>query len=350
MVFNTQRWTLANILPVAFVVKIVLCLELLYVFLHLVPLLQGAATQQQGVWQTAVSQTLALLMLTCLLRAIMTDPGSVPNTPEWQSSRPENVGRATEVKQTGEARFCKWCNQYKPDRCHHCRVCRSCVLRMDHHCPWIANCVGFRNHKFFLLLVFYAMLNCLFIVATMSETMTRAVNEEMTPLHRFGIVYCMTLGTLMSVLLVPFFLLHVNFMTQAQSTIEFCEKRSKKTSISYDLGVMENMKAALGPNMLLWLLPISPPEGDGLSFPTKTEALLPNEHVPANGAAQPAASSDDGSATINEATPADDTAESSNAILSSSRAEAKGASKGKADGPDAIDSAPEVTGARASEV
>ncbi|KIM41877.1 hypothetical protein M413DRAFT_27435 [Hebeloma cylindrosporum] len=47
-------------------------------------------------------------------------------------------------------RYCNTDEILKPYRAHHCRVCGTCVLKYDHHCPWIGQCVGARNHKFFV--------------------------------------------------------------------------------------------------------------------------------------------------------------------------------------------------------
>merc|ERR1719158_1597002 len=58
-------------------------------------------------------------------------------------------------------------------------------------------------------------------------------------------------------------------MLKAMTTIEFCEKSIKRTSYdasSYDRGALGNVYAVLGDNPMFWLLPVSPPTGDGLAF------------------------------------------------------------------------------------
>lgn len=64
------------------------------------------------------------------------------------------------------ARYCEKCVHIKPDRCHHCSVCGVCVTKMDHHCPWVNNCVGFKNYKFFILFLGYAFIYCIFVAFT----------------------------------------------------------------------------------------------------------------------------------------------------------------------------------------
>eukprot|EP01062_Namystynia_karyoxenos_P035036 TRINITY_DN25673_c0_g1_i2.p1 TRINITY_DN25673_c0_g1~~TRINITY_DN25673_c0_g1_i2.p1 ORF type:complete len:310 (+),score=37.49 TRINITY_DN25673_c0_g1_i2:81-1010(+) len=48
-----------------------------------------------------------------------------------------------------EEEWCALCRARRPLRSRHCRKCRRCVRTYDHHCPWIGNCVGERNHAAF---------------------------------------------------------------------------------------------------------------------------------------------------------------------------------------------------------
>ena len=59
---------------------------------------------------------------------------------------------------------CKYCRTFKAVRAHHCSVCNQCVFKMDRHCPWINNCIGQNNQRYFLLFLVYVQFGTMFII------------------------------------------------------------------------------------------------------------------------------------------------------------------------------------------
>uniref|UniRef100_A0A3B3E0S5 Palmitoyltransferase n=1 Tax=Oryzias melastigma TaxID=30732 RepID=A0A3B3E0S5_ORYME len=46
----------------------------------------------------------------------------------------------------------------QPMRAKHCKTCGRCVRRFDHHCPWMENCVGEWNHRWFVVYLLVQLL------------------------------------------------------------------------------------------------------------------------------------------------------------------------------------------------
>ncbi|KAJ8298448.1 hypothetical protein KUTeg_024979 [Tegillarca granosa] len=97
-----------------------------------------------------------VFMWFCLYHASTTDPGFLPrNIPEYDQAI-KQVAHFDEWKQGDNplSRLCHTCRTVKPLRSKHCRVCNRCVKMFDHHCPYIYNCVGYRNRPWFFSFVF----------------------------------------------------------------------------------------------------------------------------------------------------------------------------------------------------
>jgi hypothetical protein len=83
-----------------------------------------------------------------------------------------------ERKKFGGIRMCQRCLRTKPDRCHHCSQCNQCVLKMDHHCPWVANCIGFFNYKYFMNMLIYTCLTTWLVLLTTWDILCYSLTND----------------------------------------------------------------------------------------------------------------------------------------------------------------------------
>ncbi|KAH9489645.1 Palmitoyltransferase zdhhc2 [Bulinus truncatus] len=198
----------------------------------------------------------------------------------------EKTGIQTTASDSGQGilQYCFHCRNLKPDRCHHCSRCGVCVLKMDHHCPWVNNCVGFHNYKYFLLFLFYSSVSIIYVIVTSS----RFVIDFFYSLHHYGlqtavngnqvlILVMVFVHILIGLALIPLVYLHRDLIAHNVTTLENSRPvgvyGTRPNFKTFDMGFQENFTQVFGENKLYWFFPIFTSLGDGMSFPIPKDQL-----------------------------------------------------------------------------
>ncbi|RLV84243.1 hypothetical protein DV515_00016311 [Chloebia gouldiae] len=124
---------------------------------------------------------LFLFAMATLLRTSFSDPGVIPralpdeaafiemeieatNGTVPQGQRPPPRIKNFQINnQIVKLKYCYTCKIFRPPRASHCSICDNCVERFDHHCPWVGNCVGKRNYRYFYLFILSLSLLTIYI-------------------------------------------------------------------------------------------------------------------------------------------------------------------------------------------
>ncbi|KAH6779772.1 DHHC-type zinc finger family protein [Perilla frutescens var. hirtella] len=229
---------------------------------------------------------LLVMLLWSYFSVVFTDPGAVP--PNWRPAVDEESGdndplTASEFpsdQENGRVRFCRKCNQLKPPRCHHCSVCGRCVLKMDHHCVWVVNCVGALNYKNFLLFLFYTFLETSLVTLSLLPHFIAFFSDGDIPgtpgtLATTFLAFVLNLAFALSVM--GFLIMHISLVAANTTTIEAYEKKSTP-KWRYDLGRKRNFEQVFGMDRKYWFVPGYSEEDlrrmpalHGLEYPSKPD-------------------------------------------------------------------------------
>lgn len=63
----------------------------------------------------------------------------------------------------GEGTYCEHCQMIRPARSWHCMKCNVCIIKRDHHCTFLARCIGMYNLRYYILFLGHVMLSMLYM-------------------------------------------------------------------------------------------------------------------------------------------------------------------------------------------
>lgn len=207
--------------------------------------------------------SLIFMLLWSYLAAVVTDPGTVP--PEWHPFADDETekrerqrfltfgGGMYDKTNPHRPRFCRKCAHWKPERAHHCSVSRRCIMKMDHYCIWVVNCVGLLNYKFFLLFLVYTWVACILAASILAPTIVEYFHGGMESWSSI-VFLSFVIDVAFVIGLLGFLGMHLKLLSENCTSIELHEKQEIQPW-PYDKGWKANVEEVFGSSRWQWLLP-----------------------------------------------------------------------------------------------
>ncbi|XP_044151802.1 palmitoyltransferase ZDHHC3 isoform X2 [Bufo gargarizans] len=230
--------------------------EFVVIFVMLLPSKDLVYSTINGI----IFNLLAFLALASHFRAMITDPGAVP-----KGNATKEYIESLQLKPGQVVYKCPKCCSIKPDRAHHCSVCKRCIRKMDHHCPWVNNCVGENNQKFFVLFTMYIALISLHALIMVGFHFLYCFEEDWTKCSSFSppttvillILLCFE-GLLFLIFTAVMFGTQVHSICTDETGIEQLKKEERRWAKKTK---WMNLKAVFGhPFSIAWLSPLATPD------------------------------------------------------------------------------------------